>query len=36
VLGELEKRLETDPVLRPGGRVPFYRMLHNRFRREEL
>jgi 8-oxo-dGTP pyrophosphatase MutT (NUDIX family) len=36
VLGELEKRLETDPVLHPGGAVPFYRMLHNRFHRELL
>jgi 8-oxo-dGTP pyrophosphatase MutT (NUDIX family) len=36
VLGELEKRLETDPALRPGGAVPFYRMLHNRFHRELL
>jgi 8-oxo-dGTP pyrophosphatase MutT (NUDIX family) len=36
VLGELEKRLEIDPALRPGGAIPFYRMLHNRFLREEL
>jgi 8-oxo-dGTP pyrophosphatase MutT (NUDIX family) len=36
VLGELEKRLETDPGLRPGGAVPFYRMRHNRFQREVL
>jgi 8-oxo-dGTP pyrophosphatase MutT (NUDIX family) len=36
VLGELEKRLELDPALRPGGAVPYYRMLHNRFHREVL
>ena len=36
VLGELEKRLEIDPALRPGGAVPFYRMLQNRFHRELL
>jgi len=36
ILGELESRLATDPGLRPGGAVPFYRMLHNRFQREVL
>ena len=36
VLGELEKRLEIDPALHPGGAVPFYRMQHNRFHRELL
>ena len=36
VLGEVEKRLQGDPDLRPGGDVPFYRMLHNRFHRELL
>ncbi len=36
VLGELEKRLQLDPGLKPGGTVPFYRMLNNRFRRELL
>lgn len=36
VLGELEKRLERDPLLRPGGEVPFYRMIRNRFVRDFL
>jgi 8-oxo-dGTP pyrophosphatase MutT (NUDIX family) len=36
ILGELESRLAADPGLRPGGAVPFYRMLHNRFQREVL
>jgi 8-oxo-dGTP pyrophosphatase MutT (NUDIX family) len=36
ILGELETRLAADPDLRPGGAVPFYRMLRNRFRRELL
>ncbi|MFE0013933.1 NUDIX hydrolase [Mesorhizobium sp. NPDC059054] len=36
ILDELEKRLSGDPQLRPGGVVPFYRMLHNRFVREVL
>ncbi|GLS29466.1 hypothetical protein SAMN04488498_11261 [Mesorhizobium albiziae] len=36
VLEELERRLERDPQLRPGGEVPFYRMLRNRFVREFL
>ncbi len=31
VLEELESRLKTDPELEPGGKAPFYRMLHNRF-----
>ena len=33
---ELEQRLAVDPLLRPGGKVPFYRLLHNRFARELL
>ncbi|MFI0846218.1 NUDIX hydrolase [Mesorhizobium sp. IMUNJ 23232] len=36
VLGELEQRLAFDPLLRPGGVVPFYRMVRNRFIREVL
>jgi 8-oxo-dGTP pyrophosphatase MutT (NUDIX family) len=36
ILGELQTRLTADPDLRPGGTVPFYRMLHNRFQRELL
>lgn len=36
VLKELEKRLQDDPGLSPEGDVPFYRMLHNRFRRDLL
>ena len=36
VLEELEKRLERDPLLRPGGHVPFYRMIRNRFVRDLL
>lgn len=36
ILDELEKRLSDDPLLRPGGAVPFYRMLHNRFVRDVL
>jgi 8-oxo-dGTP pyrophosphatase MutT (NUDIX family) len=36
VLGELEQRLAFDPLLRPGGVVPFYRMVRNRFVRETL
>ena len=36
VLEELEKRLERDPLLRPGGDVPFYRMIRNRFVRDLL
>lgn len=34
VLSELKARLADDPELRPGGPVPFYRMLHNRFHRD--
>ena len=30
------KRLADDPLLRPGGAVPFYRMQHNRFIRDFL
>lgn len=33
VLGDLEARLKVDPHLTPGGEVPFYYMLHNRFQR---
>jgi 8-oxo-dGTP pyrophosphatase MutT (NUDIX family) len=36
VLEDLEQRLRDDPLLEPGGPVPFYRMLNNRFRRELL
>ena len=36
ILGELEKRLVDDPLLRPGGSVPFYRLVGNRFVREIL
>lgn len=36
ILDELEKRLSDDPLLRPGGAIPFYRMIHNRFVREVL
>jgi 8-oxo-dGTP pyrophosphatase MutT (NUDIX family) len=37
ILGELEKRLVEDPLLRPGGgEIPFYRLLHGRFVREIL
>ncbi|MER8436171.1 NUDIX domain-containing protein [Mesorhizobium sp. M1312] len=36
VLEELEKRLVDDPLLRPGGSVPFYRLVGNRFVREIL
>jgi 8-oxo-dGTP pyrophosphatase MutT (NUDIX family) len=36
ILGELQTRLTADPDLRPGGSIPFYRMLHNRFQRELL
>ncbi|MGI6853228.1 NUDIX hydrolase [Mesorhizobium sp. 1B3] len=36
ILDELERRLSDDPQLQPGGTVPFYRMLHNRFRREVI
>jgi 8-oxo-dGTP pyrophosphatase MutT (NUDIX family) len=36
ILEELERRLHDDPLLRPGGPVPFYRMVRNRFVREIL
>ncbi|TIQ14729.1 MAG: NUDIX hydrolase, partial [Mesorhizobium sp.] len=36
ILDELEKRLVGDPLLRPGGSVPFYRLVGNRFVREIL
>ena len=36
VLDELDKRLADDPLLRPGGPVPFYRMIRNRFVRKLL
>ncbi|HTV71850.1 MAG TPA: NUDIX hydrolase [Rhizobiaceae bacterium] len=36
VLGDIEQRLRDDPLLRPGGTVPFYRFLHNRMRRDIL
>jgi 8-oxo-dGTP pyrophosphatase MutT (NUDIX family) len=37
ILGELEKRLAYDPLLRPGGgEVPFYRLVRGRFTREAL
>jgi 8-oxo-dGTP pyrophosphatase MutT (NUDIX family) len=37
ILGELERRLAEDPLLRPGGgEIPFYRLLHGRFVRETL
>ena len=36
VLGDLRQRLAVDPELRPGGEVPFYRMLKKRFQREIL
>ncbi len=36
ILGELELRLRDDPKLSPGGPVPFYRFLRNRFTRELL
>ena len=36
VLVDLERRLEHDPLLSPGGDVPFYRMMRNRFLRSLL
>ncbi|MGX5846786.1 NUDIX hydrolase [Mesorhizobium sp. PL10] len=36
ILQDLEKRLADDPRLRPGGSVPFYRLVRNRFVREVL
>lgn len=34
VLEELQQRLTFDPLLRPGGPVPFYRMVRNSFIRD--
>jgi 8-oxo-dGTP pyrophosphatase MutT (NUDIX family) len=36
VLDELEQRLANDPLLEPGGPVPFYRMIRNCFVRDLL
>ena len=36
ILQELRARLDTDPNLDPGGPVPFYRMIRNRFVRDVL
>ena len=36
ILAEIDKRLAHDPLLRPGGEVPFYRLVRNRFTREIL
>jgi 8-oxo-dGTP pyrophosphatase MutT (NUDIX family) len=36
ILGEVQQRLAGDPRLSPGGPVPFYRMLNNRFVRDLL
>ncbi|QPC92721.1 NUDIX hydrolase [Mesorhizobium sp. INR15] len=36
ILDELQNRLAHDPLLRPGGLVPFYRLVRNRFTRELL
>lgn len=36
ILESLERRLEHDPELKPGGEVPFYRMIRNRFVRDIL
>lgn len=36
ILEEVQKRLAEDPRLNPGGPVPFYRMLNNRFVRDLL
>jgi 8-oxo-dGTP pyrophosphatase MutT (NUDIX family) len=36
ILEELEMRLADDPFLRPGGSVPFYRLVRNSFVREIL
>ncbi|UVK36717.1 NUDIX domain-containing protein [Mesorhizobium sp. AR10] len=36
ILEGLEIRLAHDPLLRPGGSVPFYRLVHNRFVRETI
>lgn len=36
ILSELDARLAADPQLHPGGPVPFYRLLNNRFVRTVL
>ncbi|TGS08477.1 NUDIX hydrolase, partial [Mesorhizobium sp. M4B.F.Ca.ET.190.01.1.1] len=36
ILEELERRLADDPLPRPGGAVPFFRLVRNRFVREVL
>ncbi len=36
ILQELQSRLADDPDLNPGGPVPFYRMLNNKFQRDLL
>lgn len=36
ILAELEGRLAIDPLLRPGGPAPFFRMIRNRFVRDLL
>lgn len=36
VLEDLRQRLAVDPELEPGGHVPFYRMINQRFRRDIL
>jgi 8-oxo-dGTP pyrophosphatase MutT (NUDIX family) len=36
ILESLEQRLSDDPDLAPGGPVPFYRLVGNRFRRDML
>lgn len=36
ILGDLRQRLAIDPGLMPGGAVPFYRMINQRFRRDIL
>ncbi|TPN88411.1 NUDIX hydrolase [Mesorhizobium sp. CU2] len=36
ILEELEQRLADDPLLRPGGAVPFFRLVRSRFVREVL
>lgn len=34
ILSEVRQRLAFDPLLKPGGPVPFYRMIRNRFARD--
>ncbi len=36
ILHEIDAQLRRDPLLTPGGPVPYYRMLHNRFVRQEI